>query len=101
MLKSLFDFLAFSGSSEEENSLLSDWLRRIFLISVVILVCYALTGFFRRLTFEIYLFIGLYLIFFAGLNGIRAFGWLAILLQRNSGVAGCGLEFWRGAQRQL
>lgn len=96
MPKSLLDFLAFSSSSEEENSPLSRWLMRIFLVAVVILVCYALTGFYRNLAPEVYLFIGLYLIVFAGLFVLMRMGHVRLvgLLFCFSGIVGLLVAAW-------
>jgi PAS domain S-box-containing protein len=67
MPKPFLDFFLIPTSSEEENRLLSFWLRRIFLVASGILTCYAFIAFFRNLTPEIYIFIGLNLAAFAGL----------------------------------
>jgi len=93
MPKPSLDLFLIPGSSEEENRLLSFWLRCIFLVASGILACYALIAFFRNLTAEIYIFIGVYLAVFAGLYLLLGRGYLRLvsLLFCLSGI--CGLLF--------
>jgi PAS domain S-box-containing protein len=90
MSKPIIDFFLLPSSSEEENRLLSFWLRRIFLVASGILACYTLIAFFRDLTPEVYIFICLYLAAFAGLNWMlnRGFVRLVSLLFSLSGILG-------------
>lgn len=67
MLQPILDFFLVPSSSEEENRLLSFWLRRILLVASGILTCYTIIALFERHTAEIYVFTGLYLAVFAGL----------------------------------
>lgn len=92
-MKPVLDFFLTPSSSEEENRLLSFWLRRIFLVAGGILICYTLIALIRQLTSEIYIFIGLYLAVFAGLYLLLRRGYVRLvsLLFCLSGI--CGLFF--------
>jgi PAS domain S-box-containing protein len=93
MPQPVLDFFLTPSSSEEENRLLSFWLGRIFLVAIGILTCYTFIAFFREFTSEIYIFIGLYLVVFAGLFLLLKRGYVRLvsLLFCLSGV--CGLLF--------
>jgi len=93
MPKSILDFFLTPSSSEEENRLLSFWLRRIFLVASGILACYIFIALFQRFTTEVYIFIELYLVVFAGLFLLLRKGYVRLvsLLFCISGI--CGLVF--------
>jgi PAS domain S-box-containing protein len=93
MPKPILEFFLTPSSSEEENRLLSFWLRRIFLVASGILACYIFIALFQRFTTEVYIFIGLYLVVFAGLSLLLRKGYVRLvsLLFCISGI--CGLVF--------
>lgn len=57
MPKPTSDFFLFPGSSEEEDRLLDLWLRRIFILSIGILICVAIFAFWQKLLADVFIFL--------------------------------------------
>jgi PAS domain S-box-containing protein len=93
MPQPILDFFLSHNSSEEEDRLLSFWLRRIFLVAGGILLFYAVIGFVINPSAQIFIFLGLYLVVLAGIFLLLEKGHvhLASLSFSLSGV--CGLIY--------
>ena len=62
MPKPILDFFLFPGSSEEEDRLLRFWLRRIFILSIGMLICYAIFAIWQKLPADVFIYLGLFLL---------------------------------------